>query len=74
MSFVLMGRTRLRNRETGFDIPAAFFLTKISQKQALEGRLSAMRACMDRLCDSEFKPTVVITDQGQLKINANQAV
>ncbi|KAI1281493.1 hypothetical protein EDD11_001385, partial [Mortierella claussenii] len=62
------------NRDTGFGIPVAFFLTKIAQWQVLEGWLHALKAKMDELCVEKFEPTAVITDQGQTEINAIQAV
>lgn len=64
----------VKNRDTGFGIPVAFFLTKDPKWYVLEGWLKALKKRMDELCDSEFQPTVVITDQGQTEINAIQAV
>ncbi|KAF9342244.1 hypothetical protein BGX26_007971, partial [Mortierella sp. AD094] len=64
----------VKNRETGFGIPCAFFLTKSQQWNVLEGWLRRLKAKMDEICDKEFQPTVVITDQGQNEINAIRAV
>ncbi|KAG0328836.1 hypothetical protein BGZ99_004324 [Dissophora globulifera] len=64
----------VKNRDTGFGVPVAFFLTRLSRWQVLAGWLNALKAKMDELCVDEFVPTAVITDQGQTEINAIQAV
>lgn len=60
----------VKNRETGFGVPVAFFLTKISQWNIIEGWLKQLKAKMDTLCTQKYEPTVVITDQGNTEINA----
>jgi len=64
----------VKNRDTGFGVPVAFFLTKDPKWHVLEGWLKALKNKMDELCEREFQPAVVITDQGQTEINAIQAV
>ncbi|KAF9179471.1 hypothetical protein BGZ50_006890 [Haplosporangium sp. Z 11] len=64
----------VKNRETGYGVPVAFFLTKSQQANVLEGWLRQLKIKMDSLCNREFRPTAVITDQGQNEINAIRAV
>ena len=63
----------VKNRKTGFGIPCAFFLTKDQKWEILRGWLIELKSKMDQLCNKEFQPTVVITDQGQNEINAIRA-
>ena len=64
----------VKNKDTGFGIPVAFFLTKIARSEVIEKWLRALKAKMDELCTTEFVPTAVITDQGQTEINAIRAI
>lgn len=65
----------LKNHDTGFGIPVAFLLTKSFEQSILTGWLKALCKKMKQLFsqgreDYEYKPRVVITDQGNTEISA----
>ncbi|KAF9992006.1 hypothetical protein BGZ79_003642 [Entomortierella chlamydospora] len=60
--------------ETGYGVPCAFFLTKKHTWEVLAGWLRQLKARMDDICEKEYQPTVVITDQGRMEINAIRAI
>jgi len=65
----------LKNHDTGFGIPVAFLLTKSTEQSILTGWLKAICKKMKQLFsqgreDYEYKPRVVITDQGNTEISA----
>ncbi|KAF9344257.1 hypothetical protein BGX26_004593 [Mortierella sp. AD094] len=64
----------VRNKETGYGIPCAFFLTKIQTSKVLEGWLYNLKAKMDEMCSREFRPVAVFTNQGQNEIDALRIV
>jgi hypothetical protein len=65
----------LRNHDTGFGVPVAFLLTKNTDNQILTRWLKALCKKMRVLFsngqeDYNYKPQVVITDQGNAEILA----
>lgn len=60
----------VKNRDTGLDVPVAFFLTKPPQWHSLVGWLTELKAAVDSRFNINYEPNVVITDQGDTEIKA----
>ena len=63
----------IKNRDTGTGVPAAFLMTHRSDPNILSNWLSSLRTKMNNL-GVDFKPTVVITDQGNVEISTIKRV
>lgn len=60
----------VKNLETGFGIPVAFFLTKMATTKPIMEWLTKLKEKMESLYNNEFVPVAVVTDKGPVEPKA----